>query len=102
MPKSVDVYFSFRSPYSYLAALDMLALKTHYDVTVNLRPVLPIAVRSPEFLILKTPREPATSCWTGRAGLNFWACPGTGPNLIRLCRTCKPMKLPRNSPTAMI
>lgn len=45
----VDVYFSFRSPYSYLATPDMLALKEDYKVQVNLRPVFPIAVRDPEF-----------------------------------------------------
>lgn len=49
MPKSVDVYFSFRSPYSYLATPDMMRLKEEYNVEVNVRPVLPIAVRSPEF-----------------------------------------------------
>ncbi|MFT4671259.1 MAG: 2-hydroxychromene-2-carboxylate isomerase [Pseudohongiellaceae bacterium] len=45
----VDVYFSFRSPYSYLATPDMLKLKQEYTAAVNLRPVFPIAVRNPEF-----------------------------------------------------
>ncbi|MFT4887677.1 MAG: 2-hydroxychromene-2-carboxylate isomerase [Pseudohongiellaceae bacterium] len=45
----VDVYFSFRSPYSYLATPDMLKLKQDYTAAVNLRPVFPIAVRNPEF-----------------------------------------------------
>jgi 2-hydroxychromene-2-carboxylate isomerase len=45
----IDVYFSFRSPYSYLATPDMLKLKQDYGVGVNLRPVFPIAVRNPEF-----------------------------------------------------
>ena len=45
----VDVYFSFRSPYSYLATPDMLKLKQDYTAIVNLRPVFPIAVRNPEF-----------------------------------------------------
>ncbi len=49
MQASVDVYFSFRSPYSYLATPDMLKLKADYKVAVNLRPVFPIAVRDPEF-----------------------------------------------------
>jgi len=46
---NIDVYFSFRSPYSYLATPDMLQLKKDYVVEVNLRPVFPIAVRAPEF-----------------------------------------------------
>jgi 2-hydroxychromene-2-carboxylate isomerase len=45
----VDVYFSFRSPYSYLATPDMVKLKQEYTAAVNLRPVFPIAVRNPEF-----------------------------------------------------
>jgi 2-hydroxychromene-2-carboxylate isomerase len=49
MQAVVDVYFSFRSPYSYLATPDMLKLKADYKVDVNLRPVFPIAVRDPEF-----------------------------------------------------
>ena len=49
MTKPIDVYFSFRSPYSYLATPELVALPDAYDVQVNLRPVLPLAVRDPEF-----------------------------------------------------
>lgn len=48
--EAVDVYWSFRSPYSYLATPDMLALQRDYRVKVNLRVVLPIALRSPDIL----------------------------------------------------
>lgn len=46
MPKTVDVYWSFRSPYSYLITPDLLKLRDDYDVEVRLRPVLPIALRA--------------------------------------------------------
>ena len=46
MPNPIDVYWSFRSPYSYLATPDMLRLREDFDVEVNLQVVLPIAVRS--------------------------------------------------------
>jgi 2-hydroxychromene-2-carboxylate isomerase len=49
MSKSVDVYWSFRSPYSYLATPGMLAIQHDFDVDVHLRVVLPIAVRAPDF-----------------------------------------------------
>ena len=43
MTSSVDLFFSFRSPYSYLALPKTLRLAADYDVTVNLRPVYPLA-----------------------------------------------------------
>lgn len=49
MTHIVDAYFSFRSPYSYLATPGLLRLKDDFDITLNLRPVLPLAVREPEF-----------------------------------------------------
>lgn len=49
MAEQIDVFYSFRSPYSYLASPDMVKLQDDYDVQVHLRVVLPIAVRSSEF-----------------------------------------------------
>lgn len=49
MPASVDLYFSFRSPYSYLAAQGLKDLERDYAVAIHLRPVLPLAIREPSF-----------------------------------------------------
>ena len=46
MSSVIDVYWSFRSPYSYLVTPDLLRLREEFDVTVKLRPVLPIALRA--------------------------------------------------------
>ena len=46
MVHAVDVFWSFRSPYSYLVTPDLLRLREDFEVDVRLRPVLPIAVRS--------------------------------------------------------
>jgi len=46
MIHSVDVFWSFRSPYSYLVTPDLLRLRDDFEVQVHFRPVLPIAVRS--------------------------------------------------------
>jgi 2-hydroxychromene-2-carboxylate isomerase len=56
MTLSVDLFFSFRSPYSYLALPKTLKLVADFDVTVNLRPVYPIAVRVPGFFKRADPR----------------------------------------------
>lgn len=41
----VDVFWSFRSPYSYLATPRMVALEKIFQLTFRVRPVYPIAVR---------------------------------------------------------
>ena len=45
----VDLYWSFRSPYSYLVTPRLVELERDWHCTVNVRPVLPIAVRQPDF-----------------------------------------------------
>lgn len=49
MTHSVDLFWSFRSPYSYLVVPRLMELERDFDARVNVRPVLPIAVRQPEF-----------------------------------------------------
>ncbi|MEL7112016.1 MAG: DsbA family protein [Pseudomonadota bacterium] len=58
MTATVDVFWSFRSPYSYIATPDLLKLREDFDVEVHLRPVLPIAVRSKNTLFTGD-RKPA-------------------------------------------
>ena len=45
----IDLYFSYRSPYSYLILPRMLKLKEKYDVEINFKVVYPIAIRMPEW-----------------------------------------------------
>ena len=46
MSEVIATYWSFRSPYSYLAIPDLLRLRQDYDVDIQLRVVLPLAVRA--------------------------------------------------------
>ena len=46
---SFDLFWSFRSPYCYLSLDRILAVGREYEVAVNVRPVYPLAIRSPEF-----------------------------------------------------
>ncbi len=55
MTQSYDLYWSFRSPYSYMAMPRLLALEAEYDVACNVRPVYPLAVRTPEFFETRDP-----------------------------------------------
>src|ERR1700709_182917 len=56
MTLSVDLFFSFRSPYSYLALPKTLSLAAEYDVTISVRPVYPLAVRVPGFFKRANPQ----------------------------------------------
>jgi 2-hydroxychromene-2-carboxylate isomerase len=49
MTLSIDLFWSFRSPYSYLATPRLSDMAAEYDLTINVRPVYPLAVRSGEF-----------------------------------------------------
>ena len=49
MTLSADLYFSFRSPYSYLAVGRYRAMAGEYDLSIALKPVYPLAIRQPDF-----------------------------------------------------
>src|SRR5262249_23609953 len=56
MTLSVALFYSYRSPYSYLALPRTMQLVADYDVTVNVRPVYPLAVRQPDFFKKTNPK----------------------------------------------
>ena len=58
MTKTFDFYFSFRSPYSYLATPMVSALMARYDIAPRMRVVMPIAVRIPGFFKTVNPLWP--------------------------------------------
>lgn len=49
MTLDADLFWSFRSPYSYLATARYRALADRYDLAIALRPVYPLAIRQPDF-----------------------------------------------------
>lgn len=55
MTLTYDLYWSFRSPYSYMIMHRLTALERDYDVVCNVRPVYPLAVRTPEFFDTRDP-----------------------------------------------
>jgi 2-hydroxychromene-2-carboxylate isomerase len=58
MTLSFDFYFSFRSPYSYLATPLVEQLIARYDIAPRMRIVLPIALRIPGFFKSVNPLWP--------------------------------------------
>lgn len=58
MTLHVDVFWSFRSPYSYLATTRIQEMEQRYDLEVHLRPVYPLAIRKPDFFASVNPLWP--------------------------------------------
>jgi len=58
MTRSFDLFWSFRSPYSYLATGRLVRMAAEYDIDIVVRPVLPIAVRLPGFFKQVNPLWP--------------------------------------------
>jgi 2-hydroxychromene-2-carboxylate isomerase len=48
-PMQIDLFYSFRSPYSYLLLPPLEAALARYDFSVAIRPVYPLAIRTPDF-----------------------------------------------------
>ncbi len=55
MTLTYDLFWSFRSPYSYFLMHKLTALERDYDVVGTIRPVYPLAVRTPEFFETRDP-----------------------------------------------
>ena len=49
MTLKADLYWSFRSPYSYLGAKRYRQMGEKYKVDISVKPVYPIAIRTPDF-----------------------------------------------------
>jgi len=51
----IDLYWSFRSPYSYLATKHIRKIEARRNVHFNLKIVLPLAIRDPKFFDSRGP-----------------------------------------------
>lgn len=49
MTSQIDLFWSFRSPYSFLATPEALLLPKDFDVEIKVRIVMPKALRTPDF-----------------------------------------------------
>ena len=55
MTLSYALYWSFGSPYTYMITPRLVGLERDFDVRCNVRPVYPLAVRTPEFFEQQDP-----------------------------------------------
>ena len=100
MTLSVDLFFSFRSPYSYLALPKTLKLVADHDATVNLRPVYPLEVRVPGFFKRANPQFARYVVLDSSRVANMRTSRSAFPAPIRSCRTWRRRMSPSTSPTS--
>lgn len=55
MTAKLDLFWSFRSPYSYLALPRLIAIERDWPVEIRARPVRPLALRQPDFFEREQP-----------------------------------------------
>ena len=55
MTLSFDLFWSFRSPYSYLATPRLVEMERDYELAIHIRPVYPLAVRQGDFFEKQNP-----------------------------------------------
>ncbi len=98
MTHQIDVYYSFRSPYSYLSTPDIIALQNDYDLEVHLRVILPIAVRKKDFF--KSQNEHWARYilldWQRRA--EFLGLPHVWPNPDPIVQDMKTFEISKDQP----
>ena len=76
----IDVFWSFRSPWSYLATPRLRSWQEQYDLKVTFRPVYPIAIRTPDFFLQMNPMWPTYFLQDLVRVAQFLELPLTWPN----------------------
>lgn len=95
----IDVFWSFRSPYSYLVTPDLLRLRNDYDVTVRLRPVLPIALRAKSSIFdASDKKRPRYIVMDSRRRAEFLGLPFIWPNPDPVVQDRETFEVPKEQP----
>ena len=98
MTLRVDVYYSFRSPYSYLSTARMRELTETYDLEFDVRVVLPLAVRSPEFFDRVNPLWPPYLMRDVARLAEFHVLPFRWPQPDPVVMEREPLSIPEEQP----
>ncbi|MEM7570436.1 MAG: DsbA family protein [Pseudomonadota bacterium] len=53
---TIDLYWSFRSPFCYLVTVPLRAMQKRYQVRINVKPVYPLVLRVPDYFLKADPK----------------------------------------------
>lgn len=98
MTETVDVFFSYRSPYSYLAMGRLAAWHREGGVEIRIRPVLPLAIRTPEFFTKGNPLQPKYLKRDAARVAAFHGIPFAWPNPDPVVIRFDPVEIPAEQP----
>ncbi len=80
MTLHVDLYWSFRSPYSYLATPRLAQFERDYDVEIAVKIVAPLAIRDPSFFERSDPRWLLNTVIDAARMADYLGLPFAAPN----------------------
>lgn len=99
MANTIDIFWSFRSPYSYLVTPDLLQLRDDYAVSVSLRPVLPIALRARSTVFdAADKKRPKYIVMDSRRRAAFLGLPFSWPKPDPVVQDMETYEVPREQP----
>lgn len=98
MTHNVDLFWSFRSPYSYLAVPRIIEIEATYDVTINVRPVYPIAIRTPDFFKHVNPKWPPYLFKDTKRVADYLGLPFVWPKPDPVVMSLATMEIPDQQP----
>lgn len=98
MTLKADLFYSFRSPYSYLAVGRCRRLAEMYDLDIAFRPVLPLAIRDPDFFRRVDPKFPAYVRRDAARLAEFLGVPFGWPDPDPVAIRLDPLSIPAEQP----
>ena len=94
----VEMFFSYRSPYSYLAIKRIANWSGDENIDLQIRPVLPLAIRQPEFFRNANPVMPRYVRRDTARVAAFHQIPFRWPSPDPVVMTFDPVRIPQEQP----
>jgi len=94
----VDLFYSYRSPYSYLSIGRLAAWAEADGIDIRLRPVLPLAIRQPDFFAKVDPMLPPYVAKDAIRVAEFYGIPFKWPNPDPVVISFDPLSIPEDQP----
>lgn len=94
----VDLFYSYRSPFSYLSSGRLYAWAKEDGIDIHVRPVMPIAIRDPEMFRDANPKLPPYIFRDAQRSAEFHGIPYRWPNPDPVTMTFTPFHVPEDQP----